>query len=72
MLMCDDVISQEAGGKQEEQDRNSAKVLLNLPKKRPIGTPSGDYGEANINDAAQTQRETRMPWDGETRNTGLS
>lgn len=57
MLMCDDIISQEAGSKQGEQNRNPEKVLLSLPKKRPIGTPSGDYGAVNINDTAQTQRE---------------
>lgn len=72
MLMCDDIISQETGGKQGEQNRNPEMVLLSLPKKRPIGAPSGDYGVANINDTAQTQRETRMPWDGGQRTLGLA
>lgn len=72
MLMCDDISSQETGGKQGEQNRNPEMVLLSLPKKRPIGAPSGDYGVANINDTVQTQRETRMPWDGGQRTLGLA
>lgn len=41
MLMCDDIISQEAGGKQGEQDRNPATVLLSLPKKDLLEHPLG-------------------------------